>query len=95
MLSVEVRINPIRTHMVGAERKPLRTEGGVHTFIEAVVQRTAETGAGDVSRDAVLLIAVTGEDYCLQGIAGSWMDCVGEQHMPFPQRASRVDFLRR
>lgn len=89
MLSVEVHINLIRTHIVDAERKLHRTEGGVHTFIEAVVaQRTAETGAGDVSRHAVLLVAVTGEDYCPQGIARPWTDCA-EGHMPCWQRASR------
>jgi len=91
MLSVEAHINLIRTHTVDAERKPLRTEGGAHTFIEAaVVQRTAETGAGDVRRNAVLSVAVTGEDYCLQDIARPWMDCVEEQHMPYQQQASSV-----
>jgi len=94
MLSVEVHINLIRTHIVDAERKLHRTEGGVHTFIEAVVaQRTAETGAGDVSRHAVLLVAVTEEDYCPQGIARPWTDCA-EGHMPCWQRASRFNFLR-
>src|ERR1700733_286790 len=76
MLSVEAHINLIRTHMVDAELKPLRTEGGVHTFIEAVVvQRTVETGAGDVRRHAVSSVAVTGKIIAYKTLAGSWTDC--------------------